>query len=139
MVETQCLGSDSGVSKKALPKSMLPGAVVAQYRTVGGKTYGPYWFRFWRENGQLCKAYVPKSKVDDVRAACLAYRADRRLQRENRQFISGYLFLVDQVLWLTRPDNLGKRMPSPRKMARCRRVQAFMRTIGIESEDLPVV
>ena len=131
------LGSDSGVSEKALPKRMLPGAVVAQYRTVGGKTYGPYWYRFWREQGRLCKAYVSKSEVEEVRTACLAYRADRRLQRENRQFVSGYLFLVDQVIWLTRPENLGERMPSPRKMARYQRVQQFMRTIGIESEDLP--
>jgi len=131
------LGSDSGVSEKALPKRMLPGAVVAQYRKLGGKTYGPYWYRFWREQGRLCKAYVSKSEVEEIRAACSAHRADRRLQRENRQLISSLLFMAGQCEWIMRPENLGKRLPAPRKMARYRRVQQFMRTIGIESEDLP--
>ncbi len=64
-------------SGKALPKS-LPGAVVAQYRTAGGKTYGPYWFRIWREGGRLKKAYVRRGDLDATRAACERGRESRR-------------------------------------------------------------
>ena len=62
--------------EKALPKT-LPGAVVAQYRTHGDRTYGPYWFRFWREGGRLRKAYVRAPDLEEVRAACEANRKAR--------------------------------------------------------------
>lgn len=47
--------------------------------------HGPYYYRFWREGGRLRKAYVPRSRIADTRAAC-ARRQDReRRQREARR------------------------------------------------------
>lgn len=60
----------------SLPKTApLPGCVIAQYRTVKGKSYGPYWFRTWRdEGGRQRKAYVRPEDVEAVRAACALHR-----------------------------------------------------------------
>lgn len=58
-----------------MSKKVLPGAVVAQYRTVKGRRYGPYWFRVWREEGRLRKEYVPAWDLERVRAACEAWRS----------------------------------------------------------------
>lgn len=63
--------------EKALPKS-LRGAVCAQYRTVKGKKYGPYWFRFWREGGMLRKEYVPVAQLSRAVEACARHRSERR-------------------------------------------------------------
>ena len=48
----------------------LPGSVCAQYRRRGDKLYGPYWFRFWREDGKLRKVYVRKDELEAIRALC---------------------------------------------------------------------
>jgi len=66
-------GHDLMKTENALPK----GAVCAQYRTVAGRTYGPYWFRFWREGGRLRKAYVRAADLESIRTACLAARDER--------------------------------------------------------------
>lgn len=61
---------------ETLPKTQpLPGAVCAQYRTIKGKTYGPYFFRFWREDGRLRKVYVPRSDVQATVEACALWYA----------------------------------------------------------------
>ena len=71
-----------------LPKTIpdkLPGAVCAQYVRCGkpdckcarGELHGPYWYRFWREDGcKLHKQYVRKADLEAVRAACAAYREE---------------------------------------------------------------
>ena len=60
-----------------LPK-MLPGTVHEQWVRCGhanckcsrGERHGPYFYRIWRENGQLRKQYVKRKDVDDVRQSC---------------------------------------------------------------------
>lgn len=64
------------IAEKALPKSMR-GAVCAQYRTVKGRRYGPYWFRFWREAGVLRKEYVPAADLALTVEACARSRRER--------------------------------------------------------------
>ena len=41
-----------------------------EYRTDNktGKTYGPYWYGYWRENGKLKKRYYGKSRPPDDQA-----------------------------------------------------------------------
>jgi hypothetical protein len=59
-----------------------PGAVCVQWKRCGkagcrcarGQLHGPYFARFWRENGRLRKAYISKEQVADVRRRCLARR-----------------------------------------------------------------
>ncbi len=73
---------------KTLPK-MLPGAVCAQWKRCGkpgcrcarGALHGPYYYRFWREDGRLRKAYVRPSELAAVRAACDEERQFLRLGR----------------------------------------------------------
>jgi hypothetical protein len=68
-------------STETLPKT-LPGTVCAQWKRCGkagcrcarGQLHGPYFARFWRENGRLRKAYVRKGDVEDVRGRCVARR-----------------------------------------------------------------
>lgn len=68
----------------SLPK-MLPGAVCVQWKRCGksacrcaaGKPHGPYFYRFYREEGLLRKAYVRKADLDRVRLQCLARRQER--------------------------------------------------------------
>src|SRR5690349_14746699 len=77
---------------KALPKNApiaLPGAVCAQYvrckkagcRCNRGAPHGPYFYRFWREQGKLRKAYVRPRDLQIVRAACARHRRERTTQR----------------------------------------------------------
>ncbi len=67
---------------KTLPNT-LPGAVCAQWRERGGKRYGPYYFRFWREGGRLHKQYITRNEVDAVRAACTRHREEQQERRRN--------------------------------------------------------
>ncbi len=64
----------------------LPGVVLPQYVRCGKPScrcsrredlHGPYFYRFYREGGRLHKRYVPRSRLEEVRAAC-----HRRQQRE---------------------------------------------------------
>jgi hypothetical protein len=72
----------------SLPK-MLPGAVCPQWvrcgrptcRCARGNLHGPYYYRFWREDGRLRKAYVKPAELERVRAQCRT----RRLFRLNLQ------------------------------------------------------
>lgn len=60
-----------------IPK-MLPGSVQAQWvrcgkpncRCARGEHHGPYWYRFWWEDGRKHKAYVRKADLEAVQAAC---------------------------------------------------------------------
>ena len=46
-----------------------------------GDLHGPYYYRFWRDDGQLRKAYIKLSDVPAVRAACDEERRFLRLGR----------------------------------------------------------
>lgn len=64
-----------------LPNS-LPGAVCAQFRQRGGRSFGTYYFRFWRDRGKLKKQYVPLHLVEQVRELCSAHRLQHARQRQ---------------------------------------------------------
>lgn len=78
-------------SAEMLPK-MLPGMVYEQWRTCGkarckctrGELHGPYFYRFWREEGRLKKQYVPQAALQMVVAACNARRLSE-MQRRHEQ------------------------------------------------------
>lgn len=75
---------------KAIPDK-LPGTVLPQYVRCGtrgchcarGELHGPYWYRFWHEDGyKLRRQYVRKADLEAVRAACAAYQEENRQGRE---------------------------------------------------------
>jgi hypothetical protein len=69
---------------QSLP-NMLPGWVCRQYVRRGTKLCGPYWYRLWREDGRLRKAYVRPEHYEVVRDACLAWqRHEASIRRERR-------------------------------------------------------
>src|SRR4051812_11268586 len=78
--------------QETLPK-MLAGTVHAQMVRCGrhgcrceqGTLHGPYYYRFWREDGQLRRAYVKACEVAEVRAACAAARMQGKQERQERQ------------------------------------------------------
>jgi hypothetical protein len=69
----------------SLPKT-LPGVVCRQWvkcgrpvcRCARGNLHGPYFYRFWRENGRLRKVYVPRAELEKVRCSCEARQRERR-------------------------------------------------------------
>jgi hypothetical protein len=75
-------------SAEALPKT-LPGVVLEQWircgrrncRCAGGKKHGPYYYRVWRQDGRLRKAYVPRDEVEAVRIQCRARQEEEREER----------------------------------------------------------
>jgi hypothetical protein len=68
-----------------LPKT-LPGVVCEQWvrcgqptcRCAHGQQHGPYFYRFWREDGKLKKEYVRAVDLEEVRARCEARRQFRQ-------------------------------------------------------------
>lgn len=84
--------SAKAMSGSAVPAPMLPGAVCEQWKRCGKSNcrcasgnkedlHGPYYYRFWREEGRLRKAYVPGEQLEEVRAACARYREERQSRR----------------------------------------------------------
>lgn len=69
--------------------------------------HGPYYYRFWRENGRLRKAYVPVDKLDSVRAACRLRQADELAFRSARDRARSHLSEIREQLVALRPE------PSP--------------------------
>jgi hypothetical protein len=77
----------------ALPK-MLPGTVHEQWvrcgrdncRCSGGQDrtqlHGPYYYRYWREDGRLRKEYIKRADLESVTAACNARLAHLQRQRD---------------------------------------------------------
>jgi hypothetical protein len=69
-----------------LPRS-LPGVVCRQMTRCGnvkcrcrrGELHGPYYYRFWCEDGRMRKQYVPLSQVQQVTELC------ERRQHEQRE------------------------------------------------------
>src|SRR5436190_17316070 len=89
---------------ETLPK-ILPGVVCAQWRKCGkascrcakGTLHGPYFYRFWRQNGRLRKAYVRKADVEDVRSRCLARRQLRAEWLEAVEELGGLTSLLKEL------------------------------------------
>src|SRR5687768_14900643 len=58
------------------------GSVNAQYkRTKSGKLNGPYYYRFWRENGRLRKLYLWGPTGKGHQLAVSMCRADRERRK----------------------------------------------------------
>ena len=80
----------------------LPGTVLAEKVRCGrancrcrdGSLHGPYYFRYWRENGVLRKEYVRHADLEQVRAQCEARRQFHRelaISRQELRRISAFL------------------------------------------------
>jgi hypothetical protein len=70
---------DSGKeSINSLPKNW---SVCAQYRLYKGRRLGPYWFRFWRDNGVLRKEYIPQDQLPSVQAELGKKQSERLRSR----------------------------------------------------------
>jgi hypothetical protein len=79
-------------NENLLPKK-LPGAICTQWVRCGkptckcanGDLHGPYFYRFVWVGGRQRKVYVRQAEVEQLRAACDAYRYERRAEREQLQ------------------------------------------------------
>lgn len=91
-----------------LPKhEPLPGAVVAQFRPYKDNLLGPYWFRVWREQGRVKKAYVRRTELSAVRAACGEHQSRRRAEAaRRREFAKGLSDFSFTLRLLTRFERL---------------------------------
>ncbi len=93
-----------------LPKTdALRGAVLSEMKRCGKPNcrcssrrredlHGPYFYRFHRESGRLRKAYVPKDRVDQVRAACARYRQEQRARRRVTHLFQQRAKSLDETL-----------------------------------------
>ena len=69
---------------------MIAGVVCEQWVRCGkpnchcrsGRKHGPYFYRFWRQDGKLKKEYIRRAEVDRVRAECQARQGSRRTLNE---------------------------------------------------------
>jgi hypothetical protein len=74
------------MQKRSLALDPLPGAVCAQYvrcgrancRCATGMLHGPYYYRFVRIDGRLCKRYIRRADLPEVCARTAAHRRERR-------------------------------------------------------------
>lgn len=79
MTITPVMDQSSGLFPKTTP---LPGSLHLEWRRCGkltcrcalGSTHGPYAYRYWYEDGQRRKAYVPRDCVEEVAAGITAWR-----------------------------------------------------------------
>lgn len=84
---------------------LTPGAVCPQWKKCGrarckcaaGQLHGPYYYRFYRVDGRLCKEYVRKADLAAVRASCAKYRGFWEQVRENNKKWSGYARQLREV------------------------------------------
>lgn len=87
--ETLCVAENK--NENSLPK--MPGAVCTQMIRCGkpsckcarGELHGPYFYRFVWEDGKQRKRYVRKEELQQIRAACAAYKNEARIRRSQRK------------------------------------------------------
>lgn len=87
----------------------MPGAVCAQMIRCGklsckcarGELHGPYFYRFVWERGKQRKRYVRRAEVQQIRAACAAYKNEARLCRKQQKTdkLSCRALLADIAEW----------------------------------------
>lgn len=69
------------------------GSVVACYtkcnrancKCLQGQLHGPYFYRFWRQDGKRFKRYIRKEDVAVTKAACKSYQEQKRLNKQSHQ------------------------------------------------------
>lgn len=69
------------------------GSIVAYYKKCNranckcrqGQLHGPYFYRFWRQEGKRFKEYIRKENVAVTKAACESYQRQKRLNKNTRQ------------------------------------------------------
>jgi hypothetical protein len=103
-----------------LPKiQALPGALIPQFIRCGrsncrckdGLLHGPYYYRFYREDGKLCKKYVKKADFQAVFAAIQAFKAattemrriiedEKEQWREARRILRAYTSAYTRIIRL---------------------------------------
>lgn len=95
-------------SQNPLPKT-LPGVVLPQLVCCGKPSckcasrddedlHGPYYYRFWREEGRLKKEYIPLDRVEAVRAACERRQAREAARRaRKRRWMSTFRAMTDTM------------------------------------------
>ena len=89
---------------ETLPKT-LPGVVCSHMVRCGklnckcqrGELHGPYYYRFWREDGKLRKQYVPRSQLEAIRLCCSRRRLAQQETRLARQDASQFTERIRQV------------------------------------------
>ena len=83
-------------TKKTLPKIELPGIVMSEMKRCGKQNckcssgeksdlHGPYYYRYWREQGRLKKQYVEAERVKETTAACIRRQIREKAEREDRE------------------------------------------------------
>jgi hypothetical protein len=80
-------------STKSAP---LPGVLMAEYRTCGksscrcarGERHGPYWRRYWREDGLRRRSYVRIANVGGVAAQIAARLTLKPPARSSRDVLA---------------------------------------------------
>ncbi len=85
----------------------LPGSLQVRYVRCGtptchcrndGSLHGPYFRRFWREDGRTRSVYVPLADVPAVAAACDRSRDRHPSRRAVRRLLQDLTRLSDEVL-----------------------------------------
>jgi hypothetical protein len=125
-------------SAEALPNT-LRGAVVAQYRKRGDRTYGPYWFRVWREKGKVRKVYVKPEELEAVRRACERRRElkhlaayAKHLVRNSSATLRAVSHAVDRASEGKRLSKIVKRKGDDLTTLQLRRLERFLKGAGNE-------
>jgi hypothetical protein len=79
------------------PPSPLRGWVNTFYRHYNGKKLGPYHVRRWKVGRKIHREYVKPDQVEQVKAACLAYRERQRARKDHNRklniFIDNFNYL----------------------------------------------
>jgi hypothetical protein len=80
----------SNLSPKIEP---IRGSVVTSFvkcsrsncKCLQGQLHGPYFYRFWRQNGKRVKQYIRKQDLLMIKAACDSYKHQKQLNKQIHQ------------------------------------------------------
>lgn len=99
---------------KPSPKT-LTGSLQAEYvrcgkqacRCARGDLHGPYWRRYFWQNGRRCRQYVRLASRAEIAAAIVAGQSDRAMRWRERQRVRELTRRIRQVQGLM-ADLLGR-------------------------------
>lgn len=103
----------------------LAGTVHEQWVTCGkpgckcarGELHGPYWYRFERVEGRLCKRYVPRAELEAVRTRCAERQRLAFALRESRRRMALKLAATREYMrpWRAVVDEMTKQAAAKRR------------------------